>query len=716
MPTGSPLAQHVQGHSLPGSGVLNRGLIFPALIVAAVAIIVTPLPAVLMDMLLACNFALAVVVLLTAIQVRKPLDFSVFPTLLLGTTLFRLVLNVASTRLILTKSATDGPQAAGGIIEAFGQFVAGGSLMVGLVMFAILLTIQFVVITKGSTRVSEVAARFVLDGLPGRQAAIDADLSSGVITKEQARRQRDELLHETDFYGAMDGAGRFVRGDALAGLVIVAINIIGGLYVGVIENGMAAGDALGLFMSLTIGDGLVSQLPAFLIALATGLIVTRASHRTDISTDIVNQVTGQPVALVIAGVLFAMLSFTGLPAFPMLVLSLACFAIAFISGNETPSPTAKPQDTPQPTSPRDREDSSHLSVELLELQLGLRATQLVRDSDKHDLLERMKKIRGHLARDLGMIMPPVRISDSVHLGAREYQLLIRGVPVADDKVYVDALLAIEPNKVEASVPGIDAVDPALQKPARWIEPADRTTAEARGYTVVSPSAVIATHLSRIVQKHAPELLTRQQVHKLVARLRKESPQLVEEVVPQVVSISTLHQVLTLLLAESVSIRDLETILETLADYSREFTRPKQLVEPVRQALGRTICQRYRDAKNNLHSVMLDPELEHTIADELSQSTPRRMSAGLIELVRNEIKSAVRSNAQQRLVVLCTAGIRQELRHILMGPYASLAVISFEEITSDTNINVVSTIGITSHFDDVNQTPGVHSTSDAVRAG
>ena len=685
MPT-VPLAiqssQPVAGR-LAGGFAAHRGLIFPLLIVASVAIILTPLPPMAMDMLLASNLALAVIVLLTSIQVSKPLEFSVFPTLLLGTTLFRLVLNIASTRLILTQSATDGTQAAGGIIESFGRFVAGGSLMVGLVIFAILLTIQFVVITRGSTRISEVAARFVLDGLPGRQSSIDADLKSGLITEAEARVRRDDLLRETDFYGAMDGAGRFVRGDALAGLIIVAINIVGGLYVGVIENGMSLTEAGRLFTTLTIGDGLVSQLPAFLIALATGLIVTRSSSRSDLSTEVVNQVTGQPVALVVAAVLLTVLSFCGLPAVPLLALSLGCFAIAFFRS----SPNSTTQPVAEPSAAVKMEDRG---VDLLELQLGLRVTQLVRGD--RDLLDRLKKLRVHLARELGIMMPPVRITDSLHQGAREYRFLIRGVPVASDKVYVDAFLAIDPDNIEQPMRGIEAIDPAFGKPARWIEAADRETAEARGYTVVSPSAVIATHLSRIVRRHADELLTRQHVHQQVARLKQTSPQLVAEVIPDLVSVSTLHRVLTLLLRESVPIRGLETIIERLADHADEDLRPHELLEPVRQSLARTICQSFRDNSGTLHAIMLDPEFEMALADEFGGPNERpRIPMRTIDALRKQIGPVLQESGAHRVVALCSADIRGALRNVLAGPFASLPVISHEEVTADTHINPVATI-------------------------
>lgn len=690
MPTASPLAIHsskTAAGQLARGFVGHRGLIFPLLIVASVAIIVTPLPPVVMDMLLASNLALAILVLLTSIQVRRPLEFSVFPTLLLGTTLFRLVLNIASTRLILTQSATEGTQAAGGIIESFGRFVAGGSLMVGLVIFAILLTIQFVVITKGSTRVSEVAARFVLDGLPGRQSAIDADLKSGLITEMEARTRRNDLLRETDFYGAMDGAGRFVRGDAVAGLIIVAINIVGGLYVGVIENGMSLAEASRLFTTLAIGDGLVSQLPAFLIALATGLIVTRSSSPTDLSNEVVNQVTGQPVALVVAGVLLTLLSFTGLPAFPLLTLSLGCFAIAFLSNSPVDNSGTQQFTGPPPTTSKQTPDRG---VDLLELQLGLRVTQLVRGDS--DLLDRLKKLRVHLIRELGIMMPPVRITDSLHLGAREYQFLIRGEPVASDKVYVDAFLAIDPDNIEHPVPGIEAIDPAFGKPARWIEAADRETAESRGYTVVSPAAVIATHLSRIVRRNADELLTRQHVHQLVARLKQDSPQLVDEAIPDLVSISTLHRVLTLLLRESIPVRSLETIIEQLADHADENLRPHELLEPVRQSLARTICQKFRDENRTIHAIQLDPDCEMALADGLGGPQDRpSLPIRLIESLRSRIGSVLQEAGNRQIVVLCSADIRGGLRNILAGPFASLPVISLEEVTVDTQIHPVATV-------------------------
>ncbi|MGH7128240.1 MAG: FHIPEP family type III secretion protein, partial [Planctomycetaceae bacterium] len=454
----------------PGSGsglregiARHRGLIFPVLIVTSVLVIVAPLPSAVIDVLLACNITVSVVVLLTTIHVARPLDFSVFPALVLGTTLARLVLNVASTRLILTRGAIDGTAAAGGVIEAFGDFVAGGDVVIGLILFIILVAIQFLVITKGATRISEVAARFALDGLPGKQMAIDADLHAGLVTPEEAQRRRQEVAQQADFYGAMDGAGKFVRGDAVAGLIITLINIAGGLYVGMVQHDMPFAHCVEIFTRLTIGDGLVAQVPAFLISLAAGLIVTRSSAESDLPRDVVGQLFGQPVPLFLAAAFLVCLAFTGLPALPMLALGGGCAAIGLgLRRSRSASRSGQENDHEPPASQPAPRPEDRLQVDPLELQLGYALIRLA-DAATGDLLERVARLRHELAEELGIILPKVRIRDDLRLGPREYRIKIRGVAVAGGDVRPDRLLAIDSGAAGGELSGLEAIGPAFDR-------------------------------------------------------------------------------------------------------------------------------------------------------------------------------------------------------------------------------------------------------------
>jgi len=682
-----------------------QGLIFPLLIVSSVLVIIAPLPAAMLDLLLAGNITVSVLVLLTTIYIRRPLEFNAFPAILLGTTLARLVLNVASTRLILSRGALDGTEAAGGVIQAFGDFVAGGQIAIGLIIFVILIAIQFLVITKGATRISEVAARFALDGMPGKQMAIDADLNAGIIDATQAKARREEVAQQADFYGAMDGASKFVRGDAIASIVITLINIIGGIYIGMVNNGMPIAEAAEVFTKLTIGDGLVSQVPAFLISLASGLITTRSSTDSDLPKEVVSQLFLHPEALGVTSCFLLGLAFTGLPALPMLGLSLACgsFAWGVRQSKQRMLVQAKGMEQKQqqmeavkpPPKPED-----NLHVDPMELELGYGLIRLADTSMGGDLLDRVTRVRNKIAQDLGIILPKVRIRDNVRLEQRQYQIKIHDVPVAWGEVYADAMLAIDTGMVTGQVAGMQTTEPAFGRPAVWIETSQRERAELMGYSVVEPSAVLVTHLTEVVKKHSPELVSRQQVHQLLDNLRQTSPKVVEELIPDLLRVSQVHQVLTNLLRERVSIRNLEVILETLTDYADRTKDLGILTEYVRHALSRTICQQYRDRERLMRVVTLDPGLEDLLAagiDYTERGMNVKLSPAIQEAFNQELNRTLEVLTQQGLqpIVVCSPNIRSGIRQITQGSMSQLAVLSLNEITRDTNIVAVAQVSLDS---------------------
>jgi flagellar biosynthesis protein FlhA len=686
---------------LRGAIVRSRGLAFPVLIVTSILVIVAPLPTFLLDLLLASNVTISVVILLTTIYVRRPLEFSVFPAILLGTTLARLVLNVATTRLILTHGAAEGTSAAGGVIEAFGFFVAGGDIVIGLIIFMILIAIQFLVITKGATRISEVAARFALDGMPGKQMAIDADLNAGLITQDQAKARREEVTQQADFYGAMDGASKFVRGDAIASIVITLINIAGGLYVGMINNGMNFQRAVEVFTTLTIGDGLVTQIPAFLISIAAGLVVTRTSSDSNLPRDVVGQLFRHPEALFLASAFLGALSITGLPAMPMLILGAGCGLSGFAvmrtkKAEESIKHRQQEKQSQQKPEPRPEDN---LLVDPLELELGVGLIRLADPATGGDLLDRVTRVRHKIAQELGIILPKVRIRDNIRLDQRRYQIKVRDVPVAWGEVYADGLLAIDTGATSGEVRGIETVEPAFGRPAKWVEPSQKERAELRGYSVVEPSAVIITHLTEVVRDHSAELLTRQQVHQLVANLKESSPRVVEELIPDILRTSQVHQVLNNLLRERVPIRDLETILETLGDYADRSKDLVLLTEYVRHSLARTICQQHRDKNRVLHVITLDPALEDILTAGFEYSE-RGLSIKLSPQVAEAVVKGVAETLESLVatghppVLLCSnPQVRPGLKQITSASLPRLAVLSLIEITRDTDVESLGQVSV-----------------------
>ncbi|QDT23722.1 Flagellar biosynthesis protein FlhA [Gimesia chilikensis] len=686
---------------LSGAIMRNSGLIFPLVIVSSVLVIIAPLPPMMMDLLLSCNITVSVVILMTTIYVTRPLEFSVFPAILLGTTLARLVLNVATTRLILTRGADDGTAAAGGVIEAFGQFVAGGHLVVGLIIFVILVTIQFMVITKGATRISEVAARFSLDSMPGKQMAIDADLNAGLISSEEAKTRRQEITEQADFYGSMDGASKFVRGDSIASIIITLINVVGGLYVGMVDHGMELSKAALVFTTLTIGDGLVTQVPGFLISLAAGLIVTRTSVDSNLPRDVVKQFSGHPEALFLASTFLFALAFTGLPAGPMLALAIGCAVTGMLrrkgqQATEVQKQKAETQQQEQQQQPAEPKPEDHLFVDPLELELGVGLLRLADPATGGDLLDRVTRIRHKIAQELGIILPKVRIRDNIRLGQRDYQIKIRDVAVAWGTIYPDGLLAIDTGATNGDIPGIDTIEPAFGRPAKWIELGQKERAELMGFNVVEPSAVAITHLTEVVREHSSELLTREQVHGLVENLKESSPKVVEELIPDVLKISQVQHVLSNLLRERVPIRDLETILQTLGDYADRTKEPMLLTEYVRNGLARSICQQYRDSNRLLRVVTLDPELEdvlmsgidyneHGLAIKLAPRTGEIIT----QAIADQVEPLVAMGGHP--IVLCNPQIRAGLKQITSPLLPRLVVLSLNEITRDTDVEAIGQV-------------------------
>ena len=678
----------------------SRSLILPVAIIASVLVILIPLPTVLMDLLLAANITLAVIVLLTTIYVRTPLEFSVFPSILLASTLGRLVLNVASTRLILTRAETDGLGAAGGVIQAFGEFVAGDVIAVGLIIFVIIIVIQFVVITKGATRISEVAARFALDGMPGRQMAIDADLNAGIIDEKEAQRRREEITEQADFYGAMDGASKFVRGDAIAGIIITLINIGGGLFIGVFNANMTVLDAASQFTMLTIGDGLVTQVPAFLISLAAGLLVTRSSKSVDLPTEFIIQLFSRPQALAIAGGFLAILVFTKLPTIPLALIGGSCIGLALtihrnkqrLRDKAVATEDAKSADAAQV----EERIEDYLAIDPMELEIGVGLIRLADPERGGDLLQRITGVRQHVAGDLGIILPKVRIRDNMRLGENEYRIKIANNVVADGEVFPDHLLAMDSGMTQGSVEGIPTRDPAFNQPATWIQPGVRDRAEILGYTPVEPAAVLATHLQELVRQHADEILTRDATRHLLDELKKSSPAVVEELIPGMMKLSEVQQVLQMLLNETVSIRQLGLILETLGDYSGKTKDPIWLVEYVRHRLARTICTQYRDENSRMHVVTLDPLLEDRISAGIEHSERGlfiRMSPQAVDVtcdqIAQELEQLVRSGRPP--IVLVSPQIRPGLKQLTSGKLPRIVVLSYNEVTRDTQIESVGMV-------------------------
>jgi flagellar biosynthesis protein FlhA len=681
----------------------NRGLMFPVALICLLLVILIPLPPWVLDLLLICNITLSVIVLVTTVYVQSPLEFAVFPSLLLAITLFRLVLNVATTRLILTAdgSTETAMRAAGDVINTFSEFVTHGSLAVGIIIFLIIFIIQFVVITKGSGRISEVAARFTLDAMPGKQMAIDADLNSGTITEPQARERRENISREADFYGAMDGASKFVRGDAIAGIIVTIINVVGGLYIGLAERHWDLMPCLALYTKLTIGDGLVSQLPAFVTSLGAGLIVTRSSSRKNMGEEMLGQLFAKPRAMIVAAGFLLLLMVTGLPKVPLFIMGSCCGGLAWVMtrNEQRVVATAAARERDKVTKKEPEKVEKLLDVDTMELEVGYGLVKLVDASRGGDLLERISLIRRQIAIDLGIIVPPMRIRDNMQLGANDYAIKIKGQTVARGVTYPEQFLAMDNGATSGSIPGGTlTTEPAFGLPAYWITEPERANAEMMNYTVVEASAVLATHLTEVIKSHAHELLTRQEVKNLLDNLKARVPALIEEVIPTQVKPGELQKVMQNLLRERVPVRDLEGILETLGDYASRTKDLDVLTEYVRNTLARGICKQYVDERDRLWCVTLDPALEELINGHLERGergTTNTMPPQTAQTIVQQVSAKVAelTQAGRSAVLLCSPQIRSPLRRMIEASLPQVAVLAYNEVVAEVVVEAVAMVGL-----------------------
>lgn len=678
-------------------GRLNpRQLAGPVLILMILSMMVLPLPAFILDVLFTFNIALSVIVLLVAIYTLKPLDFSVFPTILLVTTLLRLSLNVASTRIVLLQGHT-GPDAAGKVIEAFGHFLVGGNTAVGIVVFLILVIINFMVITKGAGRVAEVGARFTLDAMPGKQMAIDADLNAGLIAEDEARRRRAEVASEADFYGSMDGASKFVRGDAVAGVIIMLINVIGGLIVGVLQHNMDVGAAAKNYTLLTIGDGLVAQIPALIISIAAGMVVTRVGDEQDISSQFLGQMFSNPRVIALTAAILTLLGLIpGMPNFVFLLLASMLGGFAYLLTKRAAAAKVEPVPVQAAPAPETMEASwaDVAPLDVLGLEVGYRLIPLVDKSQDGELLRRIRGIRKKFAQEVGFLVPPVHIRDNLELRPNAYRILLKGVELGGGEAFPGQFLAINPGRVAGTVPGNPTKDPAFGLPAVWIDASLREQAQSYGYTVVDTSTVVATHLNHLILSHAAELLGRQETQQLLDHLAKEMPKLAEDLVPKVIPLGTLQKVLQNLLEEGVHIRDMRTIIETLAEYAPRNTDPEMLTTQVRVAMGRAIVQQLYPGGAEMQVMSLDPQLERILVQAIAGSSDAPMEPGLADTLMRESAAAAQRQEDLGLpaVLLVPASIRTLLSRFLRRTIPQLKVIAHSEVPESKMIKVTSIIG------------------------
>jgi flagellar biosynthesis protein FlhA len=669
----------------------------PILVVLILAMMVLPLPPFVLDLLFTFNISVSLLVVLMAVYVNKPLDFSLFPTVLLMTTLLRLSLNVASTRVVLLYGHT-GADAAGKVIEAFGYFLIGGNYAVGIVVFVVLVIINFVVITKGSGRIAEVAARFTLDAMPGKQMAIDADLNAGLIAEQEARRRRAEVAKEAEFYGAMDGASKFVRGDAIAGIIIMLINIIGGLTVGTLQHDLSVAQAAQNYTLLTIGDGLVAQLPALIISTAAGVLVTRVSTDQDLNQQLVEQLGGRPQVLyIVAGILGILGMVPGMPHIAFLLIAALVAGTAYwlerraaVTVIEAPAPEAPRTETPEVSW------SDVVPIDALGLEVGYRLIVLVDRAQDGELLRRIRGLRKKFAAETGFLVPAVHIRDNLELRPNAYRITLKGVEVGAGEVFPGMYLAINPGRVLGPLPGAQTRDPAFGLPAIWIDAAQRETAQGLGYTVVDASTVVATHLSSTLQAHAAELLGREETQALLDHLAKDAPKLVEDVVPKLVPLSTLQKVLQNLLSENVHIRDMRTILEALAEHAPRTQDPDELTSVVRVALSRAILQSIFGSARELEVFTLEPQLEQMLmqASQTRGAEGPGLEPGLAERLLRQAAQVTTQREQlgQPAVLLVPPQLRNLLSRFLRRTAPQLKMLSQAEVPDNRTIRVVGVLG------------------------
>ncbi|MFW6138052.1 MAG: flagellar biosynthesis protein FlhA [Spirochaetota bacterium] len=675
-------------------------ILIAAGIIAVVLMLIIPIPAMLLDFLIAVSFSLSLIVLITVMYMKKAVDLSVFPSLLLVTTVFRLALNVSSTRLILLK----GPAFNGKIIQAFGQFVVGGNYVVGLIIFIILIAVQFIVITRGATRVSEVAARFTLDAMPGKQMAIDADLSSGLITEEEAVRKRMEIQQESDFYGAMDGASKFVRGDVIVGLLITVINIAGGLIIGMAMRGETLGQAVQTYTMLTIGDGLVAQIPSLMLATATGIVVTRAVSTEDLGTELTTQLLKQPRTLWIgAGFLLFMAFLPGFAKIPLVVLAMILGALAFYLQR---SMKVEKEEERKAAKPKKEEEGARgpesvvglLQIDPIALEIGYNLIPLVDSEQGGDLLDRVTMIRRQSAVELGLIFPPIRIRDNMKLDPNSYSIKIKGVEVGRGTIKMGKYMAMNPGNVSEKIEGEQTTEPAFGLPAIWIDEQNREKAERLGYTVVDAPSVVATHLTEVIKRHASEVLGRQDVQTLLNSLSTDYSAVVEEVKKSGAAVGDIQKVLKGLLREGVSIRDLVTIMETIADYFPTVKDHEELIELVRQALSRQICQQYTDEHKKMPVITVAKEVEEEIKNAIVETEKGRrfaMEPQVQKKLVNRIAEEVKNIRQKGLspVFLTSPEIRGVFSSLVKSIAPSAAVLSSFEVVPDIQLEAVGTVSV-----------------------
>ncbi len=673
-------------------------------VVGILILMVMPLPPFLLDLLLSFNITFALTILLVGTYLMKPLDFSSFPSVLLIATLFRLSLNIASTRIILLHGS-EGPAAAGSVIKAFGSFVVGGNYVVGAIVFIVLVIINLLVITKGSGRIGEVAARFTLDAMPGKQMSIDADLNAGLIGEEEAKARRKEISREADFYGAMDGASKFVKGDAIAGVIITLINIVGGLAIGVLQNGMNIADAAQTYTLLTVGDGLVTQIPALMIATAAGIVVSRAGAKSTMGREILSQILRQPKALGIASVvLFGFGLVPGLPAVPFIVLSMVAGGVAYTVTQSRKAEQERAEERElieEQAGPQERLESIP-PVDILALEVGYGLIPMVDAEQAGDLLERIRSFRLQIAKEIGIVVAPIHIQDNMKLKPGEYSILLKGNEVAGGELMMNHYLAMDPGNADGKIGGVPTKEPTYGLPAFWIKEGARENALAKGYTVVDLSTVLITHLSDVIRRHAHELLGRQEVQQLMDNLKTSYPKVVEELIPNLLPLGAVGKVLQNLLVEQIPIRDMLTILETLADWSPMIKEADTLTEYVRQALARTITKLYQSPEGNIPVITLDQNIEKTVAQAV-QHTEQGDFLPIEPSVAQKIMKNVTRNLEkfseinQQPVVLCSPLIRSHFKKLADRFIPDLVVLSYNEIANNIQVHSIGTVV----FDDAN---------------
>jgi flagellar biosynthesis protein FlhA len=710
----------MNGFKLPAwaQAIAGRGnaLAAPILIILLLAMMILPLPAFALDLFFSFNIAMSVIVLLTALYTVKPLDFMAFPAVLLVTTLLRLALNVASTRVVLTEGHTGGA-AAGKVIEAFGHFLIGGNYTVGLVVFIILTIINFMVVTKGAGRIAEVGARFALDAMPGKQMAIDADLNAGLIGEAEAKQRRSDVAMEAEFYGAMDGASKYVHGDAVAGILVTLINVIGGLIVGMIQHDMAFADAIKNYTLLAIGDGLVAQIPSLIISIAAGMVVSRVASDKDVGDQVVGQLFGRPIVMYITGgIIGGMGMIPGMPNLVFLLLGSALFGAGYlVEKRQKNAPAAGAPGAAggqggaagaaggaggaaAATTPAEQEEATWqdvMPVDTLGLEVGYRLIPLVDKGQAGELLKRIKGIRKKFAQEVGFLAPPVHIRDNLELKPTAYRISLKGVEVGSGEAMTGQFLAINPGMASGTLPGLVTTDPAFGLPAIWIDAGLRDEAQSMGYTVVDAGTVIATHLNHLITTHASELLGRMEVQALLDHLAKDAPKLVEDLVPKVVSLSTLQKVLQNLLQEGVHIRDMRTIIETLSEHAGSTQDPNDLTALVRIALGRAIVQQLFPGTNELSVMTLDNRLERLLVQALNAGGDGTgIEPGLADTIVQQAANAAQQQEAMGLtpVLLVPGPLRTLLSRFLRRALPQLKVLSHSEIPESKTIRVTSLVG------------------------